>query len=238
MRVLPPMWILFLCVRHSATVRSELDLHRVDEPENPSAIVTSPPTQRKWLSHLREKATNLGWTRVGPDSKERIDKKPSGTTAEEIREARTQTDKQANGNQEVKQTSTSMPTPKTCYEFTNQYTTILAYANLYVYGIWPYDEQRNECIGFNFNHSSNGVEHFQGMNDEQNMGAAAAILTLEQRGYSKSQLKAMTEDDQRNTLIVVVNGCGGKPVRNSIWNLQRKTTLEIAKIANEGKCCQ
>lgn len=150
------------------------------------------------------------------------------------------------------------PIPQRCYEFTNPFTKILAYAGFHVKQTgestpipqkstsrfakilgktseqFNNHNERYSCIFFSSLLSSSALNHFLDMTDEQIMGAAAAILSLEQRGYSKSQLKAMSEDDQRNAIIVEVNKCNGK----SVWQLQRKGTLDIAKLLNTGKCCQ
>jgi len=68
---------------------------------------------------------------------------------------------------------------------------------------------RNACIVYNANYSKSSVQHYQGMSDLENQGVAAGILTLMAHGYSEHSLRAMTEDDQRNTLIVRYAKCVG-----------------------------
>jgi len=119
------------------------------------------------------------------------------------------------------------PAPKKCFTFHKSWSSVLGSAGIS-------EHNRNTCIVYNYDRSSSSVSHFQGMNDEKNQGAAAAILTLQQNGYDVSQLKGMSEDDQRNTIIVETNKC--KP-NLSISHLQGLLTIDIAKEMNTGDCC-
>jgi len=122
--------------------------------------------------------------------------------------------------------------PKTCYDITDSFPEILEKFGIGVYDL-SHDEQRNACIRFNYHHSRTGVARFQRMNDHQNRGVAACILTLKQNGYSDAKLKRMSDDDQRNNCINIAHKCSGQ----SIPHLQRKGTLEISQLANQGQCC-
>jgi hypothetical protein len=67
------------------------------------------------------------------------------------------------------------------------------------------DDQRNTLIVEMANHSKQPVAHFQSLNDFDLAGAGAAMDFLLKGGIrSASQLKTMSDDDQRNTAIVEV----------------------------------
>jgi len=130
-------------------------------------------------------------------------------------------------------TPSPTPKPKTCYDFTRSFTKILDYAGINVHNK-NNDDQRNTCIVYNEQRSSDSVKHFQDMGDWENQGAAAAILTLKANGHSEAWLKGTSADNQRNTLIVLTNKCNSG---QSISDLQKKKTLDIAIIMNQGDCC-
>jgi len=128
--------------------------------------------------------------------------------------------------------ATCFVSEKKCHHFLDTgFTEILAKAG--IRDVQPKTEERNVCITFNEQHSKSDVKHFQRLNDVQNMGAAAAILTLQQNGYSSSRLKTLSEDDQRNQIINIAHSCMGA----SISYLQGQLTLKVAQLANSAKCC-
>merc|ERR1712060_536655 len=69
------------------------------------------------------------------------------------------------------------------------------------------DGLRNTCISYNHKHRKASVKSLQKMGNTWNQKAAAAIITLEEWGYSTKTLKGFTEDDQRNTIITVAHRC-------------------------------
>jgi len=129
-------------------------------------------------------------------------------------------------------TPTPTPAPKKCYWFQRGFEHVLTHAGINVHGK-SHDDKRNTCIVYNRDRSSSSTGHFQGMGDWENEGAAAAIITLKANGYSDQQLKGISEDNQRNTLIVMANKCSGY----SVGQLQGMKTLSIAWHMNRLNCC-
>jgi hypothetical protein len=69
------------------------------------------------------------------------------------------------------------------------------------------DEQRNTLIVALHNLSNQSIEHYQGMNDDTLAGVGAVLAFLRQSGIrNDNDLKKMSADDQRNTLIVELDG--------------------------------
>lgn len=69
------------------------------------------------------------------------------------------------------------------------------------------EDRRNTLIVEMSNHTNQGVPHFQGMNDETLAGVGAVLVFLRTaRIRTDAQLKTMSDDDQRNTLIVEIDG--------------------------------
>jgi len=124
------------------------------------------------------------------------------------------------------------PQPKPCYEFHRGFEHVLIHAGINVHGR-SRDDKRNTCIVFNRDRCSSSTQHFQGMGDWENEGAAAAILTLKANGYSEHQLKGISEGNQRNTIITLASKCSGY----SVGQLQAMKTLDIAIHMNKGNCC-
>jgi len=128
----------------------------------------------------------------------------------------------------------TMPLPaKKCFQLTDDYRHILELAGKTIASGTHHEDLRNTCIVYNRDHSSSSTSHFQGMTNLENVGAAAAIITFKELGYSDSDLKDMSEDDQRNSLIVRAEECSTK----TIGELQGMKTLEVAKIMNSNQCC-
>jgi len=133
---------------------------------------------------------------------------------------------------------TPVPTPvptkrKTCFHWRPLYRHILELAGKTIASDTPHEDLRNTCIVYNRDHSSSSTSHFQGMTNLENVGAAAAIITFKELGYSDSDLKDMSEDDQRNSLIVRAEKCSGK----TIAQLQGMKTLDVVMIMNYEQCC-
>ncbi|MGA7237259.1 MAG: matrixin family metalloprotease [Bryobacteraceae bacterium] len=88
-------------------------------------------------------------------------------------------------------------------------------------------DQRNTLIVEMAGHSNQPVAHFQSLNDFQLAGAGAAMVFLLMGGIrNASQLKTLSDDDQRNIAIVEVDGqthLGGA--------LQGLSTLDVVAIA-------
>jgi hypothetical protein len=68
------------------------------------------------------------------------------------------------------------------------------------------DDQRNTLIVEMVKHSNQPGPHYQGMNDA-NLAGAAAVMVFIRAGKIRTdaELKTMSDDDQRNTLIVEIN---------------------------------
>jgi hypothetical protein len=68
------------------------------------------------------------------------------------------------------------------------------------------DDQRNTLIVEMVKHSNKPGPHYQGMNDA-NLAGAAAVMVFIRAGKIRTdaELKTMSDDDQRNTLIVEIN---------------------------------
>ena len=92
------------------------------------------------------------------------------------------------------------------------------------------DEKRNTLIVEMENHSNLRTRALQDKNDEQLATMAVAVIFLRDNRYrTKSQLNRMSDDDQRNTMIVEVNKKAGTPVKK----LQGMTNQQIARIGNK-----
>jgi len=126
----------------------------------------------------------------------------------------------------------AMPAKK-CFQLTDDYRHILELAGKTIASGTHHEDLRNTCIVYNRDHSSSSTSHFQGMTNLENVGAAAAIITFKELGYSDSDLKDMSEDDQRNSLIVRAEKCSGK----TIAQLQGMKTLDVVMIMNYEQCC-
>lgn len=124
---------------------------------------------------------------------------------------------------------TPMPTSKTCFSIERNFPKLLGYAGIRT----NEDGERNTCIDYNARHSKSDVQHYQGMGDWENQGAIAAIITLRANGYSDADLEKLTEEDQRNTLIVMTSHCTEK----SADDLQKEKTIKIAEMMNKDGCC-
>jgi len=124
------------------------------------------------------------------------------------------------------------PQPKPCYDFHRGFEHVLIHAGINVHGK-SRNDKRNACIVFNRDRCSSSTGHFQGMEDWENEGAAAAIITLKANGYSEHQLKGISEGNQRNTIINLASKCSGY----SVGQLQGMKTLDIAIHMNKGNCC-
>jgi hypothetical protein len=89
------------------------------------------------------------------------------------------------------------------------------------------DDQRNTLIVEMSGHSNQSIAHFQSLNDFDLAGAGAAMVFLLTGGIrDATQLKTMSDDDQRNTAIVEVDGqthLGGR--------LQGLRTIDIVATA-------
>jgi len=131
-----------------------------------------------------------------------------------------------------KPTPPPTPPPKKCYAFHRSLANVLGHGGFNVHGK-SHNDQRNTAIVYNHHRSSSSVQHYQGMGDWENEGAVAAIVTLMANGYSIHQLKGISEDNQRNTIIVLASHCSGY----SVGQLQGMKTLEIAQLMNKGACC-
>ncbi|HZS56061.1 MAG TPA: hypothetical protein VFA65_16785 [Bryobacteraceae bacterium] len=85
------------------------------------------------------------------------------------------------------------------------------------------DDQRNTLIVELAHRTNQSIGHFQAMNDAMLAGAGAAVVFLSKGAIrTDDQLKTMSDDDQRNTLIVEVaaqTGLGSK--------LQALSTMDI-----------
>lgn len=67
-----------------------------------------------------------------------------------------------------------------------------------------HDDQRNALIVELVKHSNRPTEYFQAMNDEKLAGAGAVLVFLrEAKIRTDQQLRTMSDDDQRNTVIVI-----------------------------------
>jgi hypothetical protein len=74
------------------------------------------------------------------------------------------------------------------------------------------DDQRNTLIVELVNHSNQPVGHFQGLDDAAVAGAGALMVFLrETRARTDDELRRMSDDDQRNTAIVILNAQTGIP---------------------------
>lgn len=68
------------------------------------------------------------------------------------------------------------------------------------------DDQRNTLIVELSGHTNQPVSHFQAMNDHDLEGTGAVLVFLREAGIrTDEQLKTMSDDDQRNTLIVEID---------------------------------
>jgi Matrixin len=69
-----------------------------------------------------------------------------------------------------------------------------------------HDDQRNTLIVEMAGHTNQSVAHFQSLDDATLAGAGAVLVFLrETRIRTDAELKTMSDDDQRNTLIVEIN---------------------------------
>jgi len=124
------------------------------------------------------------------------------------------------------------PQPKPCYAFERGFEHVLIHAGIDVNGK-SQEDKRNACIVYNSDHSSSSTGHFQGIDDWDNEGAAAAIITLKANGYSDQQLKGISEGNQRNALITMVNKC----TAGTFFGYWQYRTLDIAMWMNKDSCC-
>jgi hypothetical protein len=69
------------------------------------------------------------------------------------------------------------------------------------------DDRRNTLIVEMAGHSNQSIQHYQSLNDADLAGAALIMAFLRIAGIrTDAQLKTISDDDQRNTMIVEING--------------------------------
>jgi len=90
----------------------------------------------------------------------------------------------------------------------------------------PAEDQRNTLIVELTNRTNRPVGHFQGMNDFDLAGAGAVLVFLRRTQIrSDAQLKTMSDDDQRNTLIVEIGAQTGFGAR-----LQALSNMDLVRL--------
>src|SRR5688500_18556018 len=88
----------------------------------------------------------------------------------------------------------------------------------------PSDGQRNTLITELVGRTNQRVEHFQSLDDEELAGAGAVLVFHRQAAIrDDAALKTMTDDDQRNTLIVELHAQTGL----SVSQLQAMSNLDL-----------
>jgi hypothetical protein len=95
------------------------------------------------------------------------------------------------------------------------------------------NDQRNTLIVEMYNRTKNGVSYYQSLNNDALAGQAALLVALRaDRGRTDEQLKAMSTDDMRNTVIVAVNYRTGPfyGSSRSISELQKLSNISLAKM--------
>lgn len=90
------------------------------------------------------------------------------------------------------------------------------------------DDKRNTVIVELFKHSNKNGGYYQGKSDDDLVSIAGGVILLERTGWRReSDLPQMSDDDQRNTLIVeLANHDAGK-------DLQGKSTWELVQLAED-----
>ncbi|HEX8251457.1 MAG TPA: ETX/MTX2 family pore-forming toxin [Pyrinomonadaceae bacterium] len=92
------------------------------------------------------------------------------------------------------------------------------------------EDKRNTLIVEMNKHSNQDVGHFQAMNDDALIGVGAVtVFLLESKIRSNDDLKTMSDDDQRNTLIVENN----YRTDNPIPQLQGMSNKELVQMGLE-----
>jgi len=92
------------------------------------------------------------------------------------------------------------------------------------------EDKRNTMIVACTECTNQSVPYFQGMNDDQLVGKLATSVFLEQAGLrNREALHQLSDDDQRNTLIVVNNMRTDRPIPE----LQGKSNKELVQIGLE-----
>lgn len=89
------------------------------------------------------------------------------------------------------------------------------------------ENKRNTLIVEMTRHTNQDAGHFQGMNDEALIGVGAVVVFLREAGIRDDDaLKKMSDDDQRNILIIEDNNRTDRPIRE----LQALKNQELVQI--------
>ena len=89
------------------------------------------------------------------------------------------------------------------------------------------DDRRNTLITELAGRTKNAVSYYQSLNDTDLVGAGALLVFLRETGSrTDQQIKTMSADNMRNTVIVEVNVRTGRGVRD----LQALSSLNVAKL--------
>jgi hypothetical protein len=89
------------------------------------------------------------------------------------------------------------------------------------------EDRRNTLITELANRTKDAVSYYQSLNDTNLAGAGALLVSLrESRSRTDPQIKTMSADDMRNTVIVEVNVRTGRSIRD----LQALSNMNLAKL--------
>lgn len=90
-----------------------------------------------------------------------------------------------------------------------------------------WDDRRNTLITELAGRTKNAVSYYQSLNDTDLAGAGALLVFLRETGSrTDQQIKTMSADDMRNTVIVEVNARTGR----SIPDLQALSSMNVVKL--------
>ncbi len=90
----------------------------------------------------------------------------------------------------------------------------------------PTEDKRNSLIVELANHTNQPAGYFQGFDDDTLIGKGATVVFLREAGIrDDNALKNMSDNDQRNTLVVENNNHTDKPI-SSLQNMSNKELVQ------------
>ena len=92
----------------------------------------------------------------------------------------------------------------------------------------PTEDKRNTLIVALSEQTNQPVGYFQGSDDNALVGKGATVVFLREAGIrDDNALKKMSDDDQRNTLIVVNNGHTDRPISSTKKAMSNQELVQV-----------